>query len=341
MMSRSVLDKEKNFISVVVYMYNSEATISYFLKKLNEIFSEYFNAYEFILVNDDSKDSTVALAREALSDLKENATVINLAWKHGLELAMLAGTDMAIGDFVFEFDSTIINYDLELIIDTYRECLEGYDIVAVSERKHQKLSSRLFYKFLNHISYKKMKLTTETFRIVSRRAINRVSMSKEKIRYRKALYHYSGLNTAVLFYNASNSMSNVNLGMTTGAKISLGLDVLISNSNIGTRIAGLISSIFLIFAIVAGVYAISVYATLDYIEPGWTTTMLFLSASFAGLFLILFVISKYLTTILFEIQERPSYIFKSIEKVSKSEEKIGGSLEVVNPSSNLVSEGMR
>lgn len=61
---------------------------------------------------------------------------------------MNAGRDMAIGDFVYEFDDINPDYPPELIRDVYDRMLSGYDIVAASCKGKIKLTSRLFYLFL-------------------------------------------------------------------------------------------------------------------------------------------------------------------------------------------------
>ncbi len=42
-------------------------------------------------------------------------SVINMSYFHGLELSMNAGMDMAIGDFVFEFDNTCLDLNRLLL----------------------------------------------------------------------------------------------------------------------------------------------------------------------------------------------------------------------------------
>ena len=50
---------------------------------------------------------------------------------------------------------------------------------------------------------------------------------------------------------------------------------------------------------------------------GWTTTILFLSVVFFGLFAILTVIIKYLQIIVDLVFKRKHYSFESIEKLTK------------------------
>ena len=64
------------------------------------------------------------------------------------------------------------------------------------------------------------------------------------------------------------------------------------------------------------IYTVVVYLIGHPIE-GWTTTVLFLSVAFLGLFGILTIIVKYLQIIVNMIFRRKHYTFESIEKITK------------------------
>lgn len=313
-MTSKYITKEKNFISIVTYVHNSEEYLDNFLVEIDKLLNEKFEAYEFVMVNDNSNDKSVEKIKEISKKINGKITIVNLAWKHNIELAMLSGVDIAIGDFVLEFDSPIIDFDINEIINVYETCLTGYDVVAASPNKKIKFTSKLFYKFLNKLSYRKMDLTTETFRIISRRALNRVLKSKEVLRYRKALYHYSGFETNTINYESINDLKVQN-DISLGDKLNLSSNVLIGFSDIGAKLTNFISTIFFIMSIGMGVYTVKSYLTIETIQPGWTTTMLFLSLSFTGIFLILSILAKYMVIILSEVQNKPKYTFKSIDKL--------------------------
>ena len=313
-MTSKYITKEKNFISVVTYIYNSEQYLDNFLIQIDKLLSEKFEAYEFVMVNDNSDDKSVEKIKEISKNINGKVTIVNLAWQHNIELAMLSGVDIAIGDFVLEFDSAIIDFDIDEIWNTYEKCLTGYDVVAASPNKKSKFTSKLFYRFLNKLSYRKMDLTTETFRIISRRALNRVLKSKEVLRYRKALYHYSGFETTTISYKSVNDL-NIQKDISFGEKINLSSNILIGFSDIGAKLTNFISVIFFIISISMGFYAIKSYITLENIQAGWTTTMIFLSFGFTGVFLILSILAKYMVIILSEVQNKPKYVFKSIDRL--------------------------
>lgn len=310
--------KEQNFISLVVYLYNCEAAVTDFMLAVDNFMDEKFKSYEFVLVNDNSSDGTVNKVKKISDEIKGNITLINLSWKHGQELAILAGNDMAIGDFIYEFNSTVINYPLSTIYRLYEKCISGIDIVAASPAADLRFSSQLFYRFLNRVSYLDLDLTTETFRIVSRRALNRILQMKEKTRYRKALYRYSGFPAANITYEKINgrNKSGSSAKRTFKEKINLAFEILLSFSNIGLSITMILSLLFLGFSVTGGIYALYIYFTLDSVVSGWTTTMLFLSAGFSGIFFVLGLLSKYVSLLLIELKQRPLYTYSSVNKIS-------------------------
>ena len=310
----SYIEKEKNFLSVNVNLddkYNND--IAEFFSKVDKFLHQKFEVYEFIIINNNCSEETEKKLKKILSEIHANVTIINLPWKHTIEDVMKAGLDISVGDFVLEFDQPIIDFNIDFLTVMYEECLKGFDVVSAVPEHNIKLSSRLFYRLFNTVSYKNMNLTTENFRIVSRRVLNRILANEENFQYRKAAYHYSGFDTKIIKYNSKQRKKDSPLS----EKINLAGNILTYHSNLGTKICALISLIFFILSIAGASYTILSYIFVQNIQRGWTTTMLFLSGSFTGLFFILTIISKYLEALIREIQNKPSYIYKSIDKISK------------------------
>lgn len=203
--------KEKNFVSAVVYVHNAENRIEKFLRSLIQLLEDNFEHAEIICVNDASLDGSIEKIKSASQAAEDmNITVVNLSYFHGLEIAMNAGMDLAIGDYVFEFDNTVMDYDISEIIKVYRKALEGFDIVSASADKKAKFSSRLFYYIYQKFAVNPTsQMRTESFRILSRRVLNRIAHMNKTIPYRKAVYAYSGLKTEHMVYTPVFMSRNV------------------------------------------------------------------------------------------------------------------------------------
>ena len=310
-------NKEKNFVSAVIYVHNAEKRIENFLNMIIGIMEDNFEHSEIICVNDCSDDSSVDVIKKVSDKAKiTSISVVNMSFFHGLELAMDAGMDLAIGDFVFEFDNTNLDFDPEMIMKIYRHSLTGYDIVSASPNKREKLSSRIFYKVFDRFSDNSYDMTTESFRILSRRVINRISSMNKTIPYRKAIYAGSGLKTANLKYDAKTDGRNNVDSKEKRYRSSLAVDILILFTDFGYSFSFWMTSAMMLISVCMIIYTVIVYAIGHPIE-GWTTTVLFLSVAFLGLFGILTIIVKYLQIIVDMVFKRKHYNFESIEKLTK------------------------
>ncbi|MCR5545530.1 MAG: glycosyltransferase [Lachnospiraceae bacterium] len=310
-------NKEKNFASSIIYVHNAEKRIEEFFGTIINVMENNFEHSEIICVNDCSEDRSV----EMIKKISEKATstsvsVVNMSHFHGLELAMDAGMDLSIGDFVFEFDNTVLDFEPEMIMKVYSHSLEGFDIVSASPDKKAKLTSSLFYKAFDRFSDVSYAMTTESFRVLSRRVINRISSMNKTIPYRKAVYANSGLRTDNLKYQIKQ-ISNDRLDKRERKyRSGLATDTLILFTDLGYSFAKCMTVLMMLMSIFTVLYAVIIFVTGSPVE-GWTTTVLFLSAAFFGLFGILTIIIKYLQLIVNLVFKRKHYNFESIEKLTK------------------------
>ena len=310
-------NKEKSFVSAVIYVHNASERLEGFLHTIIKVMESNFEHSEIICVNDFSDDDSLSVIKTVSNDATTTSiTVVNMSYYHGLELAMNAGVDMAIGDYVFEFDNTFIDYDPDMIMKVYRHALEGYDIVSASPDRKEKFSSRLFYRIFDRYADIPCNMSTETFRVISRRVINRVSSMNKSIFYRKALYANCGLKTDNIRYPlVAKNRSRTDKKEKT-YRSGLALDSLLLFTKVGYRFSMVMTFLMMCMSLFVVAYAVITYIMANPVA-GWTTMILFLSVCFFGLFGILTIIIKYLQLILQLVFRRKQYSFESIEKLTK------------------------
>lgn len=312
-----MINKEKNFVSAIIYIHNTEKSVELFLTKIIEVMENNFENSEIICVNDSSDENSIsAIKRTSEVATTTSVSVINMSYFHGLELSMNAGMDMAIGDFVFEFDNTNLDFDTDTIMRVYRRALEGYDIVSASADKKEKTSSRLFYKVFERYSDNTGKMCTESFRVLSRRVLNRIGAMNKSTPYRKVVYTSCGLKTDNIKYKVVNNISATSDKKEDRFRKKLAIDSLILFTSMGYSFAKMMTIFMMLVSAFMIVYSIVVYATSSP-TAGWTTTILFLSFVFFGLFGILTIIIKYLQLLVELVFKRKQYSFESIEKFTK------------------------
>lgn len=310
-----MINKEKNFISAVVYVNNNEKDIKEFLEKINNVLNDNFLKYEIICVNDCSTDDTVNEIKKLANTNNSKITIVNMSFYQGKELAMNAGIDIAIGDFVYEFDTTVIDYDINTVIETYKKSLEGYDIVNATPNKKRYKTSSLFYRVFNKFSNNQYKIDTENFRILSRRAINRIHSMNKTIPYRKAIYANCGLKMSTIYYDAKSCKKTKLDKKQRQERGKNAIDSLILFTDVSYKFSIVMSIIMMLVTVAVAIYAIYIFLSSNPME-GWTTTMLFLSFGFFGIFAIMTIIIKYLSIIVNLIFKKSKYIVESIDKIN-------------------------
>jgi len=319
MESKAENKKETKFISLVVYLHDSASYLKYFLDTVIPVFQENFQQFELVCVDDACQDGSVEVLREYVQDrqLKVMVNVVHMSFFQGLESAMNAGRDIAIGDFVYEFDDIFVDYAPETVMEVYQKLLKGNDIVAASSKGKLRLTSRVFYALYNETSRGKAKIGPETFRIVSRRAINRIKSMGQYIPYRKAVYMNCGLNVATICYDSRDVDVRIKNKTVASERTALALDSFIYFTNVLERLSAVICGAFLLVTVGMGVYIVSDYFNKTKPVEGWLSTMGFLALGFFGVFALLTIILKYLSVLLNLIFKQQRYLVSDIEKVGK------------------------
>jgi glycosyltransferase involved in cell wall biosynthesis len=123
-------------ISILIPAYNEQEVLPILFDRLGSLAdSQKEFEFEFLFVNDGSKDETLSIIRQyAVKDSR--ASYINLSRNFGKEIAMIAGLDHVQGDA-----TVIIDADLqdppELIPEMIKLWQDGYDDVYAKRRSRQ------------------------------------------------------------------------------------------------------------------------------------------------------------------------------------------------------------
>lgn len=227
---------------------------------------------------------------------------------------MNAGMNLAIGDYVIEFDSTYKDFDDELIMKVYRTSLEGYDVVGARvPKRHSSLESRMFYKIFNAFSFLDGEIGTERFRIVSRRAINKAESYSKTIPYRKVIYLASGLKVTSIDYEPAKAVAG-NKPKDSFRK-ETAIDTLLIFTNIAYKVAILMSVAMAALMLAFLVYTCIIYFGSYTPVEGWSPIMGILTIGFFGTFLLIAFLIKYLQLLLKINFKNEQYLVESVEKL--------------------------
>lgn len=317
--TRETGNREKNFVSCVVYLHNDGATVKEFLGGICSVMQQNFEKYEIVCVNDGCTDDTIEQIHSYLEEQKgaKAVSLINLSFYQGVETAMNAGCDLAVGDFLFEFDRCSLDFDPELVMQVYRRALEGFDVVAAAPRHGVSLTSRVFYGLYNWSSNRRYRIRQERFRIISRRAINRVNQMNIYVPYRKAMYMNCGLKTDTIVYDNRISEKRAHNREERGQRSGLAVDTLVIFTDVLEKFSLLVSVVLFGFLLI--MFGWIIYSVFSAVRPveGWLSLMALMSFGFFMLSVLLTLIFKYLSIILNMSFKRQRYVIEGVDKLTK------------------------
>lgn len=190
--------------SFVIPCYNSEKTISKLVKMTSsEMISLNKNNFEFILVNDFSKDNTIGELIK-LADEYKNVKVIDLARNSGQHNALMAALNHVTGDVVIGMDDDLQTHPSQLN-KLFSKLEEGHDLVygKYPEKKHsffRNLGSRFNNWTVKLLLGKPKDLKACSFWVARRFVIDEV------IKYKNPYTHLQGL-----FLRTTKNIVNVEI----------------------------------------------------------------------------------------------------------------------------------
>lgn len=313
----------KQLITVIIPAYNEEDNLAQITKRLEDLATR-VKAYnfEFLFINDGSKDKTLELLKQS-STKDKRISYVNFSRNFGKEIAVAAGIDHAQGDAVVIMDADG-QEPPELIPEMIKWWEQGYDDVYARRNKKndgkvRKFMSHTYYRTLQKTTRIPIQIDTGDFRLFSRKCVEALRQFREASRQNKALFSWIGFKKKEICFDqpprmAGSSKWKFGFLSTENSLINLAIDGFTSFTTLPLRfisIAGLvISFISLIYIIV-----ILVQAAMGVPRIGGFNTLLIAVLFLGGVQLIsLGVIGEYVGRIFIETKRRPLYLIEDIHQ---------------------------
>ncbi len=196
----------KQTISILIPAYNEAEVLRYLYERLGKLASETPKyAFEFLFVNDGSRDQTLEIIKKLAAD-DSRIAYVNLSRNFGKETAMIAGLDHVTGDA-----TVIIDADLqdppELIPEMIKYWEEGYDDVYARRTSREgetwlkKTTSTAFYRTLQRSTRIPIQQDTGDFRLLDRRCVEALKQMRESQRYTKGMFSWIGYKKKEVTYD--------------------------------------------------------------------------------------------------------------------------------------------
>jgi glycosyltransferase involved in cell wall biosynthesis len=296
--------KSELFISVVLIARNKTQLLVDYIDQLSPYLENRYNDYEIVIIDQNSNDDNENKLASTLS-IHQSIRHIRLSQEVSSDVALAAGIENAIGDFVVNLD--ILTDNQELIPLVVEKCVQGNDIVICVSKKVNSISYRalrsLSSSLLKSIGYSLPSNSTGTF-CFSRRAINAITESGRfycKLHMRMANIGYPLYSFECdSFIDNSKHKSIVNGVMET-------LHHMVFNSTKPLRWMSSLGVVGSLVAMLFSLYSLVTHVFNDQVASGWTTTILFMSILFAMLFIMLAFFGEYLARLLNDRSEHKEY----------------------------------
>jgi len=308
---RSPRHSERHSLSVVVPVFDEEAVLPEFHRRLASVLERIDADAEIIYVNDGSRDPTRALLTE-LHGSDPRVAVIDFTRNFGKEVAMSAGLDAAAGDAVVVIDADLQDPP-ELIPEMVAAWQNGFDIVLMRRRTRaqeswlRKLTASLFYRAMGGLGNNGIPADVGDFRLLSGRATAAMRRLPERARFMKGLFTWIGFPTTEIAYDRDGRFAGQSK-WSYWRLWNFALEGITSFSVVPLKLA---SYVGLATAFVAFIYALKVIvATLLYGDPvAGYPTLVVLVLFLGGLQLMaLGLIGEYLARMFIEVKQRPLYL---------------------------------
>ena len=164
-------------------------------------------SWELVLVDDGSRDASVAVAqRELRGRPKLQAKLISLSRNFGKEAALTAGLQATQGDVVIPLDADLQDPP-ELIAEMVERWREGYDVVYGIRRRRQsdslakRCTAFVFYRLMGLLSNIEIPADTGDFRLMDRAVVDAIAQLPERSRFMKGLFAWVGFNRTSITYD--------------------------------------------------------------------------------------------------------------------------------------------
>ncbi|EFX4862288.1 glycosyltransferase, partial [Shigella flexneri] len=191
-------------ISLVVPVFNEEATIPIFYKTVREFEELQQYDVEIVFINDGSKDGTESIIN-SIASWDPLVVALSFTRNFGKEPALFAGLDHATGDAIIPIDVDLQD-PIEVIPHLITKWQAGADMVLAkrtdrsTDGRLKRKSAEWFYKLHNKISSPKIEENVGDFRLMSRDVVENIKLMPERNLFMKGVLSWVGGKTDVVEY---------------------------------------------------------------------------------------------------------------------------------------------
>ncbi len=308
-------------ISFVFSFRNEEKNLKNLIDRVHKAVKKTENwDYELIFVNDDSTDNSEKILLDLQKDLP--IKIINMSRRFGTNPCVIAGFENCSGDCIIYMDSDLQDPP-ELITEIIKKYEDGFDIVhtrrtkRLGESKFKLFFTNLAYTIIDKLSDIDLKKDVGDFKLISRRALDKILEQKEYNPYIRGLSVWVGFKQTYIDYVRDARLGGQSkFSLFSEGPVTQFIRGVTSYSLKPLYIGVLLGFFAFLFSIFLIVYAL--YTKLAGLAVPGTTGILIVVSFFSGALLsTIGIMGIYLARIFEQTKGRTRYIIKNIKDYKK------------------------
>lgn len=316
------MEKTRPVLSIIIPVYNESDNIDWFYKELSAILQSTGKSYEFVYVNDGSKDNTSEKI-QALAKKDSHVVFVCLARNFGKEAATSAGLYQARGKaaIILDGDGQHPPEKIPFMIKRWEKGIQQVVGIRTSNKKaglFKNVSSKLYYSISHLIGANNVIPNATDFRLIDREIIDTFNNFTERKRMTRALLDWSGYITEYMPFEARERSHGVAV-YTFHSLVRLAFNGYIGSTLkplyfIGGAGSVIASGSFILLLIAL----INRFCFADVLHLGVTGTAfiaLFVTFLVGLLMVAQGIVAAYIANIQLEAQNRPLYIINKAKSV--------------------------
>lgn len=302
-----------DFITLIIPCYNEQESLPLLYPELVKVTEQMSGQkFEFLFVNDGSKDKTLGLLKE-LAQKDSRVKYISFSRNFGKEAAMYAGLENAKGDYVAFMDADMQDPPSLLPQMYHAVTEEGYDSAATrrvtrkGEPPIRSFFARMFYKIMNKISDTDIVDGARDFRLMNRKFVDALLQMKEYNRFSKGLFGWVGYKTKwIEFENVERVAGETKWSFWSLFKYSI--EGILAFTTAPLVIASVIGVLLCILAFVFIIFIIIRKLCFNNSVDGWASMVCIISMLGGVQLFAIGILGQYLAKLYLEIKNRPIYL---------------------------------
>ena len=302
--------------SLIIPVYNEEETLPEMYHRVGAVMDQMDGEAELILVNDGSRDRTLALLRD-LHEKDARVCYLSLARNFGHQIAVTAGLNYVRGDAVIILDADLQDPP-ELIPELVEKWQQGYQVVYAQRTQRHKeswfkrLPAYLFYRLMKRLADVDIPIDTGDFCLMDRRVVNVLNSMPERNRYIRGLRSWVGLPQTFIHFERDPRFAG-EVKYTFRKSLSLAANGLVTFSRVPLRLSTYIG---LLAAAIAVFMAIMVLYWRLFVPhsplTGFATIMIAVFFLGAVQLVSIGILGEYVGRIYEEVKGRPLYVLSEV-----------------------------